>query len=653
MTGPTTLLDKVDWTTVGARVPREQRNREVYVPPISLFRWWARRPHALIGSLIDAACSDGSTLALADPFSGGGTVAIEAARRGLPIYAQDLHPWAVTGLATALDGADEEALRVAADDVLDQLQPLRQALYTTRCPAHGDRSELIHAFWVRRASCPACTTVVHLFPYPLVSVASRAAVETHGFFGCRRCGAVTRHRRSTERPTCSSCQATLDPADTPLLRDRLTTCSKPRCRHTFPVFDGEPPYWMPVLVARFCDETVHFDRPTAAEIEATHPVPSAPSALTEAIPAGLETNILRRAGFRRWLDVMPPRQLVTLLSAADVVDKLDVDEPIRRRLRLALCGAVEMAGYLSRWDRYYPKAFEAMANHRFPALGLVCETNLLASRGRGTLPRRFAASVAAARWSSENLRTHRGARVSDATARRTRIGRGPLVVRGSSERQLPAGQSIDLVITDPPYFDDVQYAELASLLLVWARALDLVPTTIQLDLSAEAVVNQTRGSGVDEYRSLLARVFSETARTLKPDGRMLITFHNTDIRAWWALARALASASLHVVATAVVEAENADDHPKRNRRSFTKDLVLECRLCSNPGGGLHEIATGRDDQGRELQAMGRAIASGGILSLEEFSRRFVTERSDLKQKRIRAPAVNPTQSRRVPPLARA
>ena len=31
-------------------------------------------------------------------------------------------------------------------------------------------------------------------------------------------------------------------------------------------------------------------------------------------------------------------------------------------------------------------------------------------------------------------------------------------------------QSIDLVLTDPPYFDDVQYAELASLFLAWAQA---------------------------------------------------------------------------------------------------------------------------------------------------------------------------------------
>jgi len=636
----TVLLERVDWLSVNARVPREQRNREVYVPLISLYRWWARRPHALIGSLIDAADSDGSTLVLADPFSGGGTVAIEAVRRGHAIYAQDLHPWPVTGLATALDGVDGGSLRSAADQVLEELGPLRHELYSTTCPTHGEESELTHVFWVRRAACPACATAVFLFPYPLVSVASRSREEAHGLFGCRRCGAVPRHRLSTRQPRCSACRATLGAADTPLLRDRATTCPDPQCRHTFPIFTGERPDWRPVLVSRFCAGTVHLDVPTRDEARDDHRVLAPRPALEEPIPAGVETAILGRAGFQRWTDVMPPRQLTTLLSAADTVDALDVSEPIRARLRLALCGAVEMAGYLSRWDRYYPKAFEAMANHRFPALGLACETNLLGSRGRGTIPRRFAASVAAAHWSSEHLQGRRNTRVRDTTARRSRMGRGALLVQGSSERQLAAAASIDLVITDPPYFDDVQYAELASLLLAWATALELLPSSVKLDLGTEAVVNSARGVGVDEYRSVLTRVFSESARTLKRDGRILITFHNTDIRAWWALARALAASSLVVAATAVSEAENADDHPKRSRRSFTKDLVLECRLeDSTNRWPLREIATRDDAQEHELQAIGRVVASGGTLTLDGFTRRFLEQRGDLYETRIRTPAV--------------
>jgi hypothetical protein len=128
-----------------------------------------------------------------------------------------------------------------------------------------------------------------------------------------------------------------------------------------------------------------------------------------------------------------------------------------------------MAGFASRWDRYYPKAFEAIANHRFTALGFACETNLLAERGRGTLRRRFAASIASAQWARQEFKTRGTTRVRAASAHRVRITGGTLLACGSSERQLASKGSVDLVLTDPPYFDDVQYAELAGLFLVWAQ----------------------------------------------------------------------------------------------------------------------------------------------------------------------------------------
>src|SRR5436189_6235160 len=77
------ILADVDWTKLARKVRIETKNREVYQPLISVYRWWARRPHSLMGALIDAAsCRIPKGACIADPFSGGGTVAIEAARRG-------------------------------------------------------------------------------------------------------------------------------------------------------------------------------------------------------------------------------------------------------------------------------------------------------------------------------------------------------------------------------------------------------------------------------------------------------------------------------------------------------------------------------------------------------------------------------------------
>src|ERR1019366_4196669 len=88
------LIDHVNWSGLDLLVTHQQRNRSAHSPVISLFRWWARRPHSFAGALLDAARIEfrRNSFLVADPFSGGGTVAFEATRRGLPIYAQDLYP---------------------------------------------------------------------------------------------------------------------------------------------------------------------------------------------------------------------------------------------------------------------------------------------------------------------------------------------------------------------------------------------------------------------------------------------------------------------------------------------------------------------------------------------------------------------------------
>ena len=97
------LLSRVKWRRLGRIAQRELHNREVHAPVVSAYRWWARRPHSVMGAILDAAVDKyGDHLTVADPFSGGGTVTFEAARRGLRAYAQDLYPWPARGLATAL-----------------------------------------------------------------------------------------------------------------------------------------------------------------------------------------------------------------------------------------------------------------------------------------------------------------------------------------------------------------------------------------------------------------------------------------------------------------------------------------------------------------------------------------------------------------------
>src|SRR5205823_1913799 len=195
---------------------------------------------------------------------------------------------------------------------------------------------------------------------------------------------------------CRSCGRKLADEREPLLGKRIVECA--HCPEIIPYRTAwsRRPRWRQVLIQRLCCESgrsvLHFDVPSADQRERRFHYSRIPLPLTDTIPAGCETGVLRRAGFKRWCELYPLRQLRALLCALEVADSLEVSDRVRNRVQLAIAGSAEMAGFLCRWDRFHPKTFEALANHHFSSLGLAVETNLLGSRGRGTIRRRLVTS---------------------------------------------------------------------------------------------------------------------------------------------------------------------------------------------------------------------------------------------------------------------
>jgi len=612
------VLRQVDWKQVDRHTRQQVRNREVHCPPISLFRWWARRPHALIRALLEAANLSRGQL-VSDPFSGGGTVAIEAALSGAIVYAQDLNPWATWGLSTAFDGVDSKELKRGVDLFTSLLAKGESApSYSIPCPEHG-KSETNHAFWVRRARCASCAQSIYLYPYALITVASRGQDEKHGYYGCAACGVVSK-RKLGASSRCSGCRSKLGNERTPLFADRIVQC--PHCDETLTFRDAwtSDQDWHLALIQRTCCEKdkplTHFDLPTHADIRASDVLVRAPSVLSELIPRGKETGVLQRLGYRRWRDLYPPRQLAVLLEASHIASTLEVPEKVRNRIQLVVVGASEMAGYLSRWDRFHPKAFEALANHRYSTTSLAVETNLIGTRGRGTIPRRLRSSVAAAAWMESN--------VSD-------TAKHPVTIEtGSSSTQTLKDGVAKLIVTDPPYYNAVQYGDLSALFRVWAAAVK--PSSEWSFQSAQEAIPQNKGRA--DYEASLRQIFAETERTLAEDGRLILTFHSTDFRGWTALGLALEHANFEVVALGVGHSENENDHSKRNRLSFTRDLVIECKKATARTDRMPLIVTTpRTPEQRELLAAGIAIArhAGGgtaamVEAFEKATRRLKTRR---------------------------
>lgn len=88
-------------------------------------------------------------------------------------------------------------------------------------------------------------------------------------------------------------------------------------------------------------------------------------------------------------------------------------------------------------------------------------------------------------------------------------------------------KSIDFVITDPPYGGLVQYLDLSTIWLVWLKKIDSRYTP---NFDAEITVNNL--NSIELYRSKFTQALKKVHKVLKDDGKIVFTFHNSDISIW-------------------------------------------------------------------------------------------------------------------------
>lgn len=566
-------LRHLDSAAISAAARVETRNREVYLPPISVYRWWARRTEAVNGAVIDAVAAERTRdepMLVVDPFAGGGVIPLAALMRRHRVYAQDLNPWATFGLAAMLALPDPDLIREGVGALTQRVTTIVQAAYGTTSST-GQPATVSHTFRVATAECLECGHRNRLFPHSMVSLVNRKERRVpDAWLACPN-GHVVRGRFDQARK-CPECRVRIEP-DTGYTVRRVATCAC--CGSSARLQDlaaGGSWQWEVALVERTFAGTRELDLPTTAEVNTADDPLRAPTRDLGLIPDGQETRVLQRHGFSSWNDLYPSRQRWVLEQLLALTAHASDDTRVTHLLRMAVIGSAEMAGLLSRWDRWYLKSFESMAGHRFNFTTLTVEPNAWGTptSGRGTTLRRLAQLIRAAEWSKKNLVATTASvhpvRAGDVTPATTDV----TVVEGSSETINLASGSVDLVLTDPPYHDDVQYAELSMPLRAWAEL-------ARDDLTGDAAVNPATSARDDEsaYARLLERIFLEIRRVLQPDGHLIFSFANREPTVWVDLFAALQAAGLRAAGCAIVHSENERDQAKRDVRACTSDLLLD------------------------------------------------------------------------------
>ncbi len=145
--------------------------------------------------------------------------------------------------------------------------------------------------------------------------------------------------------------------------------------------------------------------------------------------------------------------------------------------------------------------------------------------------------------------------------------------RSSTELPLP-DECIDVIITDPPYGSNVQYAELSTIWNAWYSIYNNLDNYIYKD--EEAVVNRKQkfvGAKTEEdYERLLNGVFTEGARVLKSGGYLVFTFNNKNIKVWIAMLKAVATAGFYLPEDGVIFQDYIDSYKNTAHLRFSGNI---------------------------------------------------------------------------------
>ncbi len=293
-------------------------------------------------------------------------------------------------------------------------------------------------------------------------------------------------------------------------------------------------------------------------------------------------------GFDRWSKLFTPRQLLTLGAIARVirsaVDPMadagyegDWREACAAYLAMMLDRLANQGSTVARWNQGGEKIEGTFARFALPILWDFAEVNPLGETSGG-FPSAFG-------WVSQ---------VVDHCLKATAEAPPPNV-RCESAVALDPG-TVDVVVTDPPYYDAIPYSDLMDFFYVWLRR-TLHGLSAEIDeafrkplgpkwdaeLADGELIDDSSRFGGDPQRSKAAyeegvfRSFRACSEALSPEGRMVVVFAHKHPDAWEALVAGIIRAGFVVDGSWPIQTERTARTRSLSSAALSSSVWLLCR----------------------------------------------------------------------------
>ncbi|MDB9512843.1 DUF1156 domain-containing protein [Kamptonema animale CS-326] len=565
------------------------------------------------------------TPTILDAFAGGGSIPFEAARYGLNVLASDLNPVAVVTMKAAMEyplkfGPDlQEDIDKWVKWVGDEAEK-RLADFFPSLPGETVQNYL----WAHTVVCPSCQSVVPLSPNwwlykrpekqnfhkwcavkPIPNPQDKR-VDFELVKGRKGKGATIIYNNNNNNNN------EYDPDTTTTISRGVGKC--PNCGSVIEndvimqgAINKSIGYQLYAVAFKQGKSSLSFRIPTEIDFngieKANHYLKEKISDFQqnnfipiETIPEGQDLDEQIRIFCPTWGDMFNPRQLLTLVTYVEIINEAkaliqaeyewEKVEAISTYLALVLDRCVDHNSRLSGWHSGHPSADRASKTH---ALNLCW--NYPEISGIGELWN----------WCADAFASEYKSLCALFGTKPHSTGLPGIEKHDPKSIQIDSASadslyhildnSVDAIITDPPYYATIQYAELSDFFYVWQKRIlgDIFPNLFYSELTdkdREAVANPSRfrnmGTSPDElanqdYEAKMALAFAEYYRVLRDDGVMTVQFNHKESGAWDVLAKSLIDAGFEITASWAVSTENPQNLHQAQKNSVSSTVLLVCR----------------------------------------------------------------------------
>ncbi|MEW6446660.1 MAG: DUF1156 domain-containing protein [Bacillota bacterium] len=288
-------------------------------------------------------------------------------------------------------------------------------------------------------------------------------------------------------------------------------------------------------------------------------------------------SAITRYHMARWADLFNPRQKLALITFAEKVRQAHelmlaegCEEDYVRAVATYLALGVDMlavaSNTLCRWESSRQLIADVYARQALPMTWDYAESNPFGG-GSGSWSR--------VTYYFEHYITHASQIVIPAT------------VTQASATALPYPDNyFDAVITDPPYYDNVPYADLSDFFYVWLKRVvgELYPELFATPLTPknlEIVWHQRHGGdyekGKEFFERMITQAFKEICRVLKDSGIAVIVFAHKTTAAWETIINALLNSGLYLTASWPLHTEMKVRINAQETASLASSIYMVCR----------------------------------------------------------------------------